>query len=60
MYVKPVEGRQVPDPEKGGFVPPEGRHVDRTQYWLRRIADGDLLQANPPAVAEKPAPAEKE
>lgn len=60
MYVKPVEGRQVPDPEKGGFVPPEGRHVGHTQYWLRRIADGDLAEADPPAVAEEPGPVVEE
>jgi hypothetical protein len=53
MFIKPVSGRRVPDPEKGGFVPPEGRVVaDHDQYWLRRIADGDVVKADP-----KPAPA---
>ena len=53
MFIKPVSGRRVPDPEKGGFVPPEGRVVaDHDQYWLRRIADGDVVNAE-----KQPAPA---
>lgn len=44
MYVKPVEGRQVPDPDKGGLLPAEGRVVEATTYWLRRVADGDVVQ----------------
>jgi hypothetical protein len=41
MKVQPAPGRQIPDPEKGGFLPPEGRDVEATAYWLRRKADGD-------------------
>lgn len=44
MFVKPVEGRQVPDPEKGGVLPSDGRVVEPTAYWLRRVADGDVEQ----------------
>jgi hypothetical protein len=44
MLVKPVSGRQVPDPEKGGFLPPEGRAVEATTYWLRRLAEGDVAE----------------
>ncbi len=44
MQVKPASGRQVPDPEKGGFLPPEGRAVTATIYWLRRLADGDVVE----------------
>jgi len=42
MYVKPVSGRQVPDPEKGGYLPEEGREVEPNVYWLRRELDGDV------------------
>lgn len=42
MYVKPVSGRQVPDPEKGGYLPEEGREVEPNVYWLRREQDGDV------------------
>lgn len=46
MYIKPVEGRQVPDPETGGDLPEEGREVEPTQYWLRRVKDGDVTVEN--------------
>ncbi|MFM0495595.1 MULTISPECIES: DUF2635 domain-containing protein [Paraburkholderia] len=45
MYVKPVSGRQVPDPEKGGYLPEEGREVEPNVYWLRRVQDGDVTEA---------------
>lgn len=44
MQVKPAPDRQVPDPEKGGFLPQEGREVEATAYWLRRLADGDVVE----------------
>lgn len=47
MYVKPTEGRQVPDPARGDTLQPEGREVEPTQYWQRRIVDGDVAEANP-------------
>lgn len=53
MQVKPVSGRQVPDPEKGGFLPPEGRAVEATAYWLRRLVDGDIVEVVEAAL--KPA-----
>ena len=64
-FLKPVEGRQVPDPEKGGLLPPEGRRVELTQYWMRREADGDVIVGTPadeaPAaeVASTPATTKK-
>lgn len=51
MYVKPVSGRQIPDPDKGGFLPAEGGEVESNQYWLRRIADGDVTQISQPVAA---------
>ena len=47
MFIKPVEGRYVPDPERGGQLLPEGRHVEPTQYWLSRLCDGDVIEAAP-------------
>ncbi len=43
MFVKPVTGRDVPDPQKGNFLPAEGREIPKNQYWLRRIADNDVI-----------------
>lgn len=53
MYVIPVAGRQVPDPERGGLLPAEGRTVEPNQYWLRRVADGDVVEGQPPSEAPK-------
>lgn len=54
MYVKPAPGRTVPDPDRGDILPAEGREVPETQYWLRRLADGDI-ERDLPAKAKKGA-----
>ena len=48
MYLKPVAGRQVPDPDRGDFLPDSGRDVVDQQYWLRRLNDGDVEISSPP------------
>lgn len=53
MFVKPVAGRLVPDPDRGDALPPEGRNVEPTQYWQRRIADGDVVEASPATATKK-------
>jgi hypothetical protein len=57
MFVKPKTGRQVPDPEKGGYLLPEGREVEKTQYWLRRVADEDVVETDPPVEETAPVKA---
>lgn len=47
MYVKPTPGSTVPDPQRGGSLPPEGRNVDVDQYWLKRIAEGHVVEFVP-------------
>lgn len=47
MFVKPLSGRNIPDPDKGGFLPPEGRAVEASAYWLRRVSEGDVFEAKP-------------
>ena len=49
MYVTPNEGRTVPDPARNDLLPPEGRNVEPSQYWLRRLDDGDVTEGEPPA-----------
>jgi hypothetical protein len=49
MFVKPTHPN-VPDVDRGGYLAPEGREVEQSQYWLRRIADGDVTEAQPPAA----------
>ena len=53
MRIKPVSGRQVPDPEKGGYLPEEGREVEPNVYWLRRIEDGDVAEVTADAGEPK-------
>lgn len=58
MYLKPNAGRTVPDPARGDVLPPEGREIEATQYWQRRLNDGDVQEAAAPAAA--PALSKKE
>lgn len=44
MIVKPTPGCRVPDPARGDTLPPEGREVEPTQYWQRRLIDGDVIE----------------
>jgi hypothetical protein len=45
MYIQPIAGRNVPDPVRGDLLPPEGRDVESTQYWQRRLNDGDVTES---------------
>jgi hypothetical protein len=62
MFVKPASPDiRVPDPAQQGtpgyFLPPEGREVEDTDlYWTRRLIDGDVVKAEPPAAAPAAAP----
>ena len=53
MFVIPVKGRVVPDPARGDALPPEGREVEPTQYWQRRVVDGDVVESSVPATKAK-------
>lgn len=55
MYLIPAQGRTVADPERGDDLPPDGREVAFTQYWQRRVADGDVGEGQRPNDAEKSA-----
>ncbi|MFC0384337.1 DUF2635 domain-containing protein [Muricoccus vinaceus] len=49
MHVKPARGMQIPDPDLRDFLPAEGREVVPSEYWTRRLADGDVRKVEPPA-----------
>lgn len=55
MFVKPLNGQQVIDPDFGELLPPEGRRVEDNQYWQRRIMDGDVEVAADPNDAKAAA-----
>ena len=50
-WLKPAEGCRVRF-EGGGPMPPEGAEVEMTQYYRRRVRDGELVKGRPP----RPAP----
>lgn len=47
IYVIPQEGKTVPDPAQartpGRHLPLEGRLVEHSDYWQRRVRDGDVV-----------------
>lgn len=51
MFVKPAAGLSVPDPERGGLLAAEGREVEPTTYWHKRVEDKDV------EIVQTPAPA---
>lgn len=56
MFIKPTSADvKVPDPEQAGtpgyWLPADGREVEPSLYWTRRLIDGDIVEAEPPAAA---------
>lgn len=47
MFVVPLDGKEVPDPERGGYLPGKGADVPKTPYWLRRRDDKDVAVITP-------------
>jgi hypothetical protein len=54
MYVKPTQDRLVPDPVRGDSLSLPGRSIEFTQYWQRRLKDGDVVTANAPTDSKEP------
>jgi len=48
MFVVPAAGLTIPDPAMQGtpdyYLPPEGREVQPSDYWARRVRDGDVTE----------------
>ncbi len=55
LNLKPADGLIVRDPHTGKPLSINGEKKPRTPYWLRRLRDGDVVDANAP----KPKPASK-
>lgn len=57
IYVKPArEGLVVRDVVTGQSLPAEGASVPRSSYWMRRLRDGDVVEAKPPKKKSAPKP----
>lgn len=54
MKIKPKEGYVVRDPQSHRPLKAEGEDKPRTQYWLRRLRDGDVTLCDD-AQARAPA-----
>lgn len=51
MKVYPVPGLPLRDPVKADFIPEDGREVEDSQYWRRRLACGDASRTRAVPVA---------
>ncbi len=49
--LKPVGGVKIRDPKTREYLPQEGRLVEMTSYWNRRIQDGTVT-VSPVAAVE--------
>ncbi|MFC3336906.1 DUF2635 domain-containing protein [Paracandidimonas soli] len=54
MRVRPVSGRMVPDPDRGDVLPEGGRVVPKSQWWMRRLGDGDVVEVPERAMSQAP------
>lgn len=52
LYLKPKEGLIIRKPD-GSKLAAEGERVPRTSFWLKRLADGDVINLKPAAKATK-------
>lgn len=48
LFLRPATGLAVPMPD-GTALPPDGGWAEDNLYWQRRIAEGDVAIAEPPA-----------
>lgn len=48
MYLVPAPGRNVIDPANGQPLPTEGKEVETSTYWLRRLNEGDVTEGQAP------------
>lgn len=46
MFVKPASGRSVRDPKTKRHLPPEGAEVPESIFWVRRLAEGDVVRVD--------------
>lgn len=53
FFLRPAPGIRVADPETGQYLPAAGALMPRSAFWLRRVADGDVVEVQKPAPAKK-------
>ena len=45
IFIKPAAGRAVINPSTGALVAAKGEWIDRDTYWIRRLDDRDVVEA---------------
>lgn len=58
MYVKASPGLKIRDADLKDLLPDDGRDVPDTDYWLRRLRDGDVVEATPSSAVAADRPSE--
>lgn len=58
IFIQPAPGLTVRKPV-GGYLAEAGEEVNRDSYWLRRLADGDVVELPLPTEAAAEASAGK-
>lgn len=53
IFVRPVPGRRVRDPGTMQPLAEAGELKPLTTYWIRRLSDGDVVEAKPQAAEPK-------
>jgi hypothetical protein len=53
-HLIPAPGRTVRDSKSLEALPAEGRAVEMTPFWKRRLADGDVTEGKPTKSSAKP------
>lgn len=57
MRVMPRKGLRVPYPHNPSMaLPDDGDDVQESNYWIRRLLDGDVTRADGPTGSEPIAP----
>jgi hypothetical protein len=52
MWIQPAPGRLVRDPAFNDSLPDAGREVNPSEYWQRRLRDGDVIVLKRPAASK--------
>lgn len=60
MFIKPVAGRIVIDPDTHTVLAPEGEEKPDTSFWRRRLNAGAVAQVEPPKADNQVAPPQRE
>lgn len=55
VRLKPAPGALLRNPSTRAIVPAEGLEVERSPYWLARLADGSAVEIQPDAERPRSA-----